>query len=188
MFGNRPERISDVFRRRLKEVRNRRGWSQEELARRLAGAGYQISREKVAKIETSKTARIDVDDLFAICAVLSVSPLHMLIPLDDESEVNPVPSMPIRAREMRAWVRALPGVPTLPEDAPYWIRGGNPLDAEWREGEDMRIYATELPLSEQQDVVRWARQAVEGLSEKEARLRPLPLDQWAVVNEPKEDS
>lgn len=59
-------------------LREDRGWSQPDLADRLAAAGSPLSTSMLGKLE-SGTRRVDVDDLVALADVLNV-PASALLP------------------------------------------------------------------------------------------------------------
>ena len=65
---------SEAFALRVKEVRSRRGWTQQELASRITGIG----RPALTRIELNDR-EVTVDDLIQICAALGVSPVHMIV-------------------------------------------------------------------------------------------------------------
>lgn len=163
---------TDVFRERLKAVRERRQWSRQRLADRLTDAGFPMTGGVIKKIETGSKKTIDVNEVLALSAALSVSPLHMLVPIDDDTPIEVTP-------------KTVADPPTIRQ----WIRGTNPLDADWRRGSeaiqalpdvddedggtyphpdrvaasadaaaDWRIYATEIPDSEMSDHFASARQ------------------------------
>lgn len=59
------------FGRRLKEVRQGRGWSQGELAKRITDAGFPMHQSAVSKIEAA-TRATPVDEVFVLAVVLGV--------------------------------------------------------------------------------------------------------------------
>jgi transcriptional regulator with XRE-family HTH domain len=63
----------------LRRMRQHRGFSYAELARRLAGLGHPILDTGLLKIEKGDR-RVDVDDLVALAAALEVSPADLLGP------------------------------------------------------------------------------------------------------------
>lgn len=75
---------SDVLRRRMREIRDRRGMSQRDLERELKKLGVPISQSAIALIETGQPSRpgqktprkVSLDEAVAIAAALDV-------PLDD---------------------------------------------------------------------------------------------------------
>lgn len=60
------------FRKRLKDERDRRGWSQEELARRLGERGVAVHASTIAKIETNARA-VRLDEAAAIAELFGLS-------------------------------------------------------------------------------------------------------------------
>jgi transcriptional regulator with XRE-family HTH domain len=60
------------FRKRLKDERDRRGWSQEELAKRLGERGVAVHASTIAKIETDARA-VRLDEAAAIADLFGLS-------------------------------------------------------------------------------------------------------------------
>lgn len=131
---------SQVFSRRLREVRDFHGWTQEQLAKHLRDADVPFSQETIAKLEkdTTRAEHLTVNELFAISAALSVSPIFMTVPLDDFGRGDrPQPRAP------RLFIsRAVQ--PAEPREARAWLRGTRPLH-----GQDPRTFAVQRPDSEQ---------------------------------------
>jgi transcriptional regulator with XRE-family HTH domain len=65
-------RMETHFRKRLKDERDRRGWSQEELAKRLGERGVAVHASTIAKIETDARA-IRLDEAAAIADLFGLS-------------------------------------------------------------------------------------------------------------------
>jgi transcriptional regulator with XRE-family HTH domain len=65
-------RMETHFRKRLKDERDRRGWSQEELARRLSERGVAVHASTIAKIETNARA-VRLDEAAAIAELFGLS-------------------------------------------------------------------------------------------------------------------
>lgn len=81
---------SGVLAERLMALRGRLGWSQSELARRMAINGYSWDRTTVAKIEKA-TRQVNVDDLVALAHVLGLPPIALLVPSDRSQRVAVTP-------------------------------------------------------------------------------------------------
>jgi transcriptional regulator with XRE-family HTH domain len=64
-----PVDIQGLVARNLREIRARRGWSQENLATMMRAGGVALSRAAVAQIETS-TRAISLGEFFALVLVL----------------------------------------------------------------------------------------------------------------------
>ena len=68
-MGNDVERL---FGARVRELRQARGWTQEELAQLLTDAGYPMHQTTIAKLEGA-TRPTDVAEMVAIAAIFGVS-------------------------------------------------------------------------------------------------------------------
>ena len=92
-----PATISEIIAMRLVEAR--RGVTQAQLADRLRGMGVKMDRASIAKIEArakrskTKARKVTVEELFLLAAALGVSPLHLVLPLDDQSRVEISPTI-----------------------------------------------------------------------------------------------
>lgn len=134
-----------VFARRLREVRKRRGWSQEQLARRVdEELGVPIHRVTIAKIESGgkRAQHVELQEVLALSLALGVSPLHMIVPFGADARLRVAPRKqavgPVLAR------RWLQGVDTLLDEDPRWFFTEVPPD-EW---EALRQAASEVRLGE----------------------------------------
>ena len=107
---------SDVLRRRMREIRDRRGVSQRELKRRLKKLGVPISQSAIALIETGQPSRpgqktprkVSLDEAVAIAAALDVPPEQLYRePLDRETyeAVEMARAEDPGIREELAWLR-----------------------------------------------------------------------------------
>ena len=66
---------------RVRELRDRRGWSARDLAQRLAIQGmHHISRSIPADLEIARRENISVAELLAFAVVPDVAPVHLLVP------------------------------------------------------------------------------------------------------------
>lgn len=83
-----PGAAGEHTARTVAAEREARGWEQRELAERLTQAGRPMSQPIVSRIE-SGTRRIDVDDLVALAAVLSMSPAALLPAADADETAAP---------------------------------------------------------------------------------------------------
>lgn len=126
---------------RVADLRARKGLTRQDLGSRLADLGIPWNRFTVSSLESGKRQNVTVVELLALARVLDVSPLHLLVPLEEIAyEVTPHEKQPAaRVRE--------------------WIRGDRPLPAT-----DQRIYFSEIPMEELQARFRRLPEAEEGNS------------------------
>jgi transcriptional regulator with XRE-family HTH domain len=114
---------SEVFAERMQEVRERRRWSQQELADRLDELGWPTDRSTLARIE-GKSRGVSLNDAVAIAAALGPSLNSMVVPLGSPKGVQ---------------IELAPKLCVAPSQARSWLRGHGPL----RE-QDRRTYFTEV--------------------------------------------
>lgn len=100
-MARKVETAGQVFGRRLAEAREARGWKQRDLAERSG-----ISQSTIAKTETGKrSGQVTIEEALRLAAALGVSPLHLIVPLEDEARVEVAPKVRVSARRAREWVR-----------------------------------------------------------------------------------
>ncbi|MFC5182833.1 helix-turn-helix domain-containing protein [Actinomadura harenae] len=115
-----------VVARRVRELREKRGWSAQRLADEMASAGVPWKRIVVTKLENSRRQSVSLAEVLTLAYVLDVAPVHLIIPTEG---ADPYPITPDR------FVR--------PAVAREWIRGRMALDSQ-----DPRLYFSEVPLKE----------------------------------------
>lgn len=116
-------RVSQVTAGRIREVRERRRWSQEELAKRLGELGAPVDRATVARTEGG-TRGLSLDDALLYAAALGVAPVYLFTPVGTSPTIVVAPQLvvdPIRVR--------------------HWMRGNSKLTDE----DDARTYFSEVP-------------------------------------------
>lgn len=108
----------DAIARGIRDARRRRGWTQQDLADRLAEVGYPLDRSTLAKLEATKKARgISVNDAIAIAAALGIAPVHLFTGLG-EDEIAIGEKLTAEAWRVRSWMRGRAGpLPDAPGDA-----------------------------------------------------------------------
>lgn len=108
----------EAFAERLKQVRTRKGWSQQRLANQLAELGYPINRVTLNKIERGglRAKNVRLEEVLAIAYALGVSPVWLMAPYSMESRLVVVPALrPSTPGVARRW---LAGVDTLADEDP----------------------------------------------------------------------
>lgn len=102
----------DTVRRRVKELRGRKGWTGAELGERMTQLGVPWDRSIVANFENGRRQSVTVSEAFALALVFEVAPVNLLVPLDDRPyRITPERTEP--SLEVRAWIRGqapLPGM------------------------------------------------------------------------------
>lgn len=129
----------EVLALRVRELRNRKGMTAQGLAQDLVQRGLEWDRQTVTKLETGRRQNVTVTEWLALARALDVSPLHLLVPLE-EVEYRVTPNEPVAAGRARSW-----------------IRGEEPLPST-----DQRIFRSEVPLDELSAGSVQGRMTVEG--------------------------
>jgi len=130
---------------RVKDLRQRRGWTAAELALRCADKGLDgFNRSVLANIESGRRKYVTVDELLALAYVLDVAPIHLLVPVEVDQTVN------------EHFYRACPDAFLPVPEARAWVRGSHAPAAV-----DPRVYYSEVPLDEWKPPQLTSEQVVE---------------------------
>jgi transcriptional regulator with XRE-family HTH domain len=73
-------RHSDTVVRNMRDLRRIRGWSGEELARRMTEQGVSWRREIVANLENGRRGHVSVDEWLTLAQVFEVPAAQLLAP------------------------------------------------------------------------------------------------------------
>jgi transcriptional regulator with XRE-family HTH domain len=139
-------RPSQIAAGRIRDLRRKRPWTQQQLSDRLMELGLPMDRAAIAKVEAGQRG-LPLDEAFAFALALDVAPVNLFLPLDLDEAVTVAPKVTATSREAR-----------------HWVRGDSPIDD--RSGEVQKRYFTEAPDSE------WrARMVVTGGSITESHER-----------------
>jgi len=141
---------------RVRDLRQRRGWSAAELAARCADNGLDgFNRSVLANIESGRRSYVTVTEWLTLAYVLDVAPVHLLLPTEVDEDVT---------EDLYA---ICPDVFLPIPQAREWVRGGYPPAAV-----DPRRYFSEVPREEFKAPQPTAEQQVEH-SERLAQYRDL---------------
>jgi transcriptional regulator with XRE-family HTH domain len=126
-----PQTPGEIFAKRVREVRGKRGWKQEQLAERILElkgkdpALGQLNAQRVSVARTEKGERNPtIDDLFLFASALGVSPLELVLPDEDEDEVT-LGARRIHAGFLHEWIIGL--LPLHPEDVSTYSQHMRPF-------------------------------------------------------------
>ncbi len=108
------KRPSEVFADRMRKARERKGWSQQDMADRLAEMGEPTDRATLARTET-RARGLSLDDAMAYAAALGASFTHMVCPLDNAEPVALASKLVLPSRQVRDWIKH--GRALRPEDS-----------------------------------------------------------------------
>lgn len=99
--------------RRVREVRLRRGLTQDELAAALQKEGVPWTRSTIAKLELGKRDNISVVELLALSCCLACSPTHLVVPPEGESLYQITPNKDVSVFAARRFFRGLEELPGM---------------------------------------------------------------------------
>jgi hypothetical protein len=135
-------RPSQTFVAQVRIQRERKAWSQSQLATSMAQLGFPVHQTTIGKWEAGDR-RVLLDEALAMCVALDVSPADMLAGsyLDSSVDSALIVLSPITP-------------PVTPRQMRLWVRGRQPL---W--GQDEKRYTTEVAPDE------WAAMQRAGVSE-----------------------
>lgn len=114
-----------VFAARVKQLRKRQNLSQQELSDRLAELGWPIHRLTIAKIEkgadgeSPRANGVTLNDVLAFSAALSVSPVYLMTPLEDENLALSIGNESVPPSIVQGWIRG--DLPLRSSDLAIWI-------------------------------------------------------------------
>ena len=125
MPRRKAERPSDLFARRLRELRDARGWSQRDFADELARLGEPMDRAIIARVETDNRG-ISLDEAILFAAALGTSLENMIVPSDvgvpgSSQTVQIAGKLAVPARDLLLWLKGLQPL-RMPEDLGAWFK------------------------------------------------------------------
>jgi transcriptional regulator with XRE-family HTH domain len=99
---DRAPRVGAIFARRLREARDERVWTQQDLSDALDALGAPMDRTTIAKLEKQQR-EVRLDELIAIAAALDVAVLHLILPIEGDDAVRLAPSLETGVERARDW-------------------------------------------------------------------------------------
>jgi transcriptional regulator with XRE-family HTH domain len=119
---------------RVKELRQKRGWSAAALADECAELGMPaLNRSVIANLESGRRTYVSTDELLVFAYALDVAPVHLMVPLEEDDSIE----------QHRYYVT--PGHAMHVPVTRQWIRGEF-----CPPGRDPRTYFSEVPREEWQ--------------------------------------
>lgn len=130
--GSETDGPTAVLAARLRELRERRGWSADRLAEEMASAGIPWKRAVVTKLETGRRQAVSVAEWIALAYVLDVPPLELLAPLGQDIEVEILPGLEVDPYELRNWLTgtgrlAARTTADTPSGMQFWNAAAEPI-------------------------------------------------------------
>jgi transcriptional regulator with XRE-family HTH domain len=117
---------NQVFVRRMKLERLRRGWSVQQLADKVREVGGDISRGTIAKIETDTRGSrgVTLDEAVVIAVALRVPLTLLFLPIDTAENVALAPKVEVHPWLAWEWLRG--EEPLTQNGIPTWMEGIRP--------------------------------------------------------------
>ena len=140
---------SEVFAERMRRFRERRGWSQSDLAAELTDAGWKVDRAQIARIELGDRG-ISLDEAIMISWALGLPPALIYLPLGEANNVALTPKVVVHPDLARKWVIGV-------EPTPYSDQRARMLKHHYS---DMSVWRMHDRLSPAQEAVLTAERAV----------------------------
>jgi transcriptional regulator with XRE-family HTH domain len=107
----------EIARRRIRELRRRHDWSQQDLADALARLGVPVDRATVARVELGERG-LSLDEAFQYAIALDVAPASLFLPLGSD-DVQLAGEVTVPAPRARRWLTGQE--PLEGQDARYWL-------------------------------------------------------------------
>jgi transcriptional regulator with XRE-family HTH domain len=127
-----PPTFEQVTASRVRYLRERHGWTQQDLADKLVNFGMPIDRAQIARLELGKRG-ISLDEAMRLAFALNVAPIYLItdteVPADPDIDPEPM--------------QIIPGSEHSPAEARAWIVGKRPMHFQ-----DPRSYYMNVPRAE----------------------------------------
>ncbi|MFR9779042.1 helix-turn-helix domain-containing protein [Micromonospora sp. MS34] len=113
---------------RVKKLRGRLGLTAAQLAERMNAVGFRWDRFTVQNLENGRRRNVTVEEFLALAYVLSVAPVHLLVPIDaEQTDLYAATPEGQGSRMQTTFARS-------------WVRGHGAAT-----GQDRRVYFSEVP-------------------------------------------
>lgn len=120
----------ETVRANISRLRRDRGLTLRDLADRMAETGRPLAHNSISEIERG-ARRVDVDDLVALALALEVSPLAILLPVEDAALSPNGPTYP--RQRIWSWGQGLEPIQNIHRDPLELLRftkDSNPIQYE----------------------------------------------------------
>jgi transcriptional regulator with XRE-family HTH domain len=140
---------SKIMARRMRELRERRGWTAEQLASRCTEEGMpSLTRSVIANAESGRRqSGFTIEEMLTLAYVLDVAPVYLFLPID-AALVSFTPNWVSSAGYVREWVR---GNYPMPGQDSRLYQAQRP-ETEWN-AEKSRV--DQPPMATSEEIKRW---------------------------------
>ena len=97
--------VTQVARGQIRELRKRRGWTQEELGQKL-----DVHSNVISGLERGNRA-LGLDEWLVFASVLEVAPIDLLVPPGSDESIELAPNLEAPPDAVRGWICGLEGPP-----------------------------------------------------------------------------
>jgi transcriptional regulator with XRE-family HTH domain len=113
--------------RQVRELRGARGWSGAQLADAMAAEGFGWDRSTVTAIENGRRTALTIDEWLGLARVLSVAPLHLIVPVDAEMFTVTPDGPTVDADRARRWITGDDPSLSVDPGSSWWRRHAPPV-------------------------------------------------------------
>jgi transcriptional regulator with XRE-family HTH domain len=111
-MDTQPQSPNTILGRQLREIRESRRMTQQQLADKLAALGVnpKPARATIARTELGER-NVGLDEAFALATALDVSPMRLVLPQHEAARVAITPNLDVSPRDARQWLRGIKALP-----------------------------------------------------------------------------
>lgn len=100
------DHYTQIIAKQVRNYRNLRGLSAQQVSDRCAALGMPIHRSVLANFENGRRDNVSVGEVFCLALVLDVAPINLLTAPDGETEV--APGLVLDRPAATSWIAGLP--------------------------------------------------------------------------------
>lgn len=155
----------ETIARRMRELRRKRGLTAQQLGEAMAELGIPWDRNVVSALETGRRSSVSVIELLGLGYILGVSPVALVIPMDDEEPYRVLPARTEPAGTAREWFTGATPLPGMNE-VTFWA---DAHDAHRRFYEEWQGWSQVT--AQQEEAVKGIAETVEEFREQHQEYR-----------------
>lgn len=150
-----------VVATRVRELRQRRGLSLQQLADLCAEAGFpDLGRQVLTKLENGRRESVSIAEVLALAYVLDAPPVSLFVPLDGRTQLQLTPDIQLSGFTALGWVTG-DSEPGDPERRQRWREVSSPVKLH----ADLRTRFNAAVRQEVNSDQQWFRSELQGLAQ-----------------------